>query len=125
MMPLLAEVTIPVSGEQVASWLACLFFIVAGVNQVRRLAGKEKLERPLRVELEKEFTPRDDHDDLRGDLDRRMSAAKDSRDKMHNKLAEHGARLSALEASDLHQTRLLQNIDGKLDTITKTLMTKN
>lgn len=125
MMSALAEVTIPVTGEQVAVWLACLFFLVAGVNQVRRFMGRDKIDQPLRVALEKEFVARDEHNELRKAVDTRFSSAAASRKEIHGKLDEHNARIQSLETSDQHQTRLLHSIDGKLDYITKTLIKKN
>ncbi|MBC2592684.1 hypothetical protein H5P28_00260 [Ruficoccus amylovorans] len=132
MMPPLAEVTIPVTGEQVAVWLACLFFLVAGMNQVRRLMGRDKLDQPLRVALEKEFTPIGAHTALKVELDRRMEKAKESREKMHGTLTSHEARLSAIEVTNTHQNQLLQDlkrsIDGtntRLDLVLTTLKKQN
>lgn len=122
MISLLAQTPVPVPAE-IASWLACAAFVVWIVSLVKKIRTPA-LSQPLTVRADAECVLKPDYERDQAVIDDRLCKATESRKQLHERLGEHGERLTALEKSERHTEATLANIDMKLTTILQRLPRK-
>lgn len=121
--------------------VGCLLWIY---NQIRIAMGKSRAPQPFVVAMERKFTSREDHDELRRvviankrDADNRFlaqsQASSESREKIYNLIRDmdakseeraekthqrlniFGEQLAASRSSEQHATAMLSRMDTKID----------
>jgi IS5 family transposase len=113
-MPALAQIQF--DAEHLAYFIAIVFFLVAGLNQIMRLADRfqgrktELAPQPLVVQSAQEWMARKDCQNLRAALVQRVSKMETEVDELRDQLREDRAAL--LRAGEERAIRIHQRIDA-------------
>lgn len=122
MIPLLlAQSTAPVSHDSIGTFVVIAVLLTKWLWDYRRNSREEddRKEPKSNPPLHERFISRPEYASDQEVIDERLTAATESRGRMHKEIEGHSQRLASLEKGERHTEQMLQSIDLKLTTLLK------